>query len=400
MLVPFIIGVLGCLAAAAIFAHRLDRSPVTLPMICLSVGLVLWLTGGMSLDPIGNQSDYILRIIAEITLAIVLFADASNLRLSRLRDGYAWPLRMLVIGLPLAIVIGSMVNFAFLPQLGIWSIILLAALLAPTDAALGASVFTNTAIPEKVRDSVLAESGLNDGLALPFIIFAACAAIGEQHQFAGDGWLVFAAKQVGLGVLIGLLGGSIGGFVLNRAINSGLTEPKHGAMFVFLLIGIVFFSAEEFEGNSFVAVFVAGLFFGKFAKDHAHSAREFLEAEGLLLTMASFVFIGAFVAPKGIENINWQIAAIVLLSLFIVRPLAIWLSLLGSGISTRKKLFLGWFGPRGLATALFTVFVLIEFDSIEYGETLISVTALAVVCSTFLHGISAYWAAPFLESEK
>lgn len=368
-------------------------------MICLSVGVVLWWISGTGLDSVGNQSDQILRIIAEATLAIVLFADAANLRIARLRHAYSWPLRMLAVGLPLAIVIGSIVNYALLPQIGIWGVVLLSALLAPTDAALGASVFSNTEVPERVRDSVLAESGMNDGLALPFIIFAACGAVAGQHEFAGDGWLIFAAKQVGLGILIGFLGGSLGGYIINRAISLNLAEPKHGAMFVFLLIGIIFFLAEEFHGNSFVAVFIAGLFFGNFAKDHAHSAQEFLEAEGLLLTMASFVFIGAFVVPRGIEGISWQIVSIVLLSMFFVRPLAIWLSLLGSGAPAKTKLFLGWFGPRGLATALFAVFVLIQFQAIEYGDTIIAVTALAVLISTFLHGISAYWAGPWLNTD-
>ncbi|MEM7290772.1 MAG: cation:proton antiporter, partial [Pseudomonadota bacterium] len=263
MLTPYLIGVLLALAIVAIFANRLDRSPVTLPMICLSIGVIVWWAGGNDLKAVGDQSNHILRIIAEVTLAVVLFADAATLKFGRLRHGFAWPLRMLLIGLPLAFVFGSMVNYALLPQIGIWGGILLAALLAPTDAALGASVFSNEEVPQKVRDAVLAEGGLNDGLALPFIIFAACAAVGGQHQFAGDGWLVFAAKQIGFGALTGLVMGGIGGVVINRAINADLAKSKHGAMFVFLLVGIVFFVAEEVQGNSFVAVFVAGMFFGK-----------------------------------------------------------------------------------------------------------------------------------------
>ena len=177
--------ILGVLGLTALLFSRIERSPVTIPLICLAVGVFAWYFGGIPEEGRENNNGLI-RIVAEATLAIVLFTDAANLKLSRFRHEISWPFRMLVIGLPLAVAIGAAVNFVFLPAIGIWELLLIAALLAPTDAALGASVFTNEAVPARIRDSVLAESGLNDGLALPLIIFLACIAVGGQHDFAQD----------------------------------------------------------------------------------------------------------------------------------------------------------------------------------------------------------------------
>ena len=391
-----IIAVVLVLGVISLLSSRIERSPVTIPLLCLAAGLGAWYFGGIRGGP--ESSIEILRIIAEATLAIVLFTDAANLKLSRFRHEVSWPFRMLVIGLPLAVVFGALVNFVFLPAIGIWELLLIAALLAPTDAALGASVFSNEEIPARIRDSILAESGLNDGLALPLIIFFACIAVGGQHDFAQDNWLIFAAQQIGFGLLAGALSGAGGGFLLNRAIKAGLAREKHAAIYAFLIIGLTYLVAEEMNGNSFVAVFIAGMAFGAQAGSAAKAIEEFLEAEGLLLTMVSFVFIGAYIVPVGFERVDASIAIVVLASLFLIRPLAVTLSLAGSNVTIRESLFMGWFGPRGLATALFAVFVLAEFSNLKNRETIIAVTALAVTLSTVLHGASAYWAGKWFRS--
>lgn len=395
MLIHYI-AILVALALVAIISGKLERSPITVPMMCLAIGVSAWWVG---LHPEMESVEF-LRIVAEATLAIVLFADASTLNLRQFRKQLSWPTRMLLIGLPLAVGFGTVANFFLLPGIEIWSLVLLAALLAPTDAALGAAVFSNEDVPADVRDSVLAESGLNDGLALPFIIFAACAAIGEQHEFAQDGWLIFAAKQIGYGFLVGGILGFVGGYLLEKAVALGIADTKHGAVFALILNGLVFFAVEELGGNSFVGVFIAGMMFGTAARTQAHSAEQFLATEGNLLTMVAFVFIGVAIIPEGISNFTWEIGAVVALSLFVVRPLAIWLSLLGSSANQRTRLFLGWFGPRGLATALFSIFVLLEFGAIESGETILAVTACAVLASTVVHGMSAFWAGKVFEKQK
>lgn len=362
-------------------------------MLCLLAGFVMFQSGSF---PARELSPF-LQTIAEATLALVLFADAAHLKVSRLKGEANWPVRMLGFGFPFAVLIGTAVNFLLFPVLDIWEIILLAALLTPTDAALGASIFSNRKVPAKVRDSLVVESGLNDGLALPFIIFAACAAIGEQHRFASDGWLVFAMKQIGFGLVVGAALGALGGWLVFRSVNAGMARENYASMFAVLLITIVFLLAHELGGNSFVAVFIAGLLFGRFSGKTASRIREFVETDGTLLTMISFLFIGAILLPRGLGDIGVAGVITVALSLFFVRPLAIWLSFAGTETDTSTRLFFGWFGPRGLATALFAIFVIAEFEQLQNKELIIAITACAVAASAVLHGVSAYWAGKFFE---
>lgn len=377
------------LALVALMQRHLGNSPVTMPMICLGAGFVLFHFGGVPFDVMDGG----LEVVAEITLAIILFSDASLLKSSALRREAGWPARMLLAGLPLAIVIGTLVFLVLLPGLPFWQAALIAALLAPTDAALGQAVFTNPAVPKKIRDTLTTESGLNDGLALPAIIFLACASVGFDHDLSQSNWVVFALKQVVLGILTGALLGMAGGWGSHRAVENGLAVEDNTAVFGILLVAITYLAADTIGGNGFVAVFVAGFFFGSFAKECADRTREFLETDGYLLMMIAFFYIGAIMLPKGLVLVDWRIILVVLLSLFLIRPLAIWLSLLGSGAKLREALFLGWFGPRGLATALFTLLVLHEFHDKLVSDVILGVAALAVTASTVLHGVSAHFAA-------
>lgn len=376
------------LAGIALITGWLERGLATIPMLCLALGYGASTFGTF---PSGIMLSG-LEWVAEGTLAIVLFADAARLTFAKIRHQLRWPGRMLLFGMPLAVVIGYGAIAPFYPELSVWAVILLAALLVPTDAALGKAVFENPAVPDRVRDCLLAESGLNDGLALPFIIFAACATIGFDHELNQPNWLLFAFQQIGFGILCGVIIGAAGGFLLREAIGRHLAKPDQGAVFALMLILITYLAAELIGGNAFVAVFVSGLFFGGVAGDCAKRADEFLESDGLLLTMLSFVFIGAILLPSGLAVIDWRGIVVILLSLFLVRPLAVWLSLIGSNADTRSRLFLGWFGPRGLATALFAVIVLSEFADLAAMQTLIGLTAVTVAISTVLHGISAHFA--------
>ena len=377
------------LGGVALLMRVFNTSIITLPMVCLSVGIVLYFVDVVPPNSMGKA----LELVAEATLAIVLFVDASQLKIAAIRRNAEWPTRMLALGLPLAIGLGSLVFLPFFPGMPIWEIVLLAALLAPTDAALGEAVFSNPKVPERIREALTAESGLNDGLALPAIIFFACAAVGFDHDLDQGNWVLFAGSQIFVGVGVGALLGAAGGWASHESVHRGFAEAQSSAVFGLLLVAIVFFAAETLGGNPFVAVFVAGILFGKFAKDCAGRARQFLHTEGTILLMVAFVYIGAILVPKGLMAVDWRIFIAVLLSLFVVRPLAIWLSLRGTQSNWRTRLFLGWFGPRGLATALFTLIVLDEFSDKLMSETILATTMLAVVLSTVLHGVSAHFAA-------
>lgn len=373
-----------CLVSAGI-----GRRGVTMPMVFLTFGVALG-ASGLHLD---RESATIFHDLAELTLALLLFADATSLDRDAINRIGKRAGRMLLIGLPIAILLGTVVNWLLLPGWPIWELCLLAALLAPTDAALGQSIQSNERIPQTIRNTLNAESGLNDGLALPFVIFFAGLAVSEVDPEMGGGTLLrLVATQVSIGALVGLLGGALAGYARNAANDRDLIDHGLGKVATLALIGTIFFAAEHAGGNSFVAVFISGVAYANAAKGKVGEAREFVEGDGQFLAILSFFFIGALFAPIALENISVPIFVVILLSLLVVRPVAIWISLIGTDAKANEKLFYGWFGPRGLATALFAVFVIMDFEKLESSNPILVTAIIAVLISAFAHGLSAKWA--------
>jgi len=384
------------LATIALFTRSLERSPVTVPMLCVLLGFGLFLIDELPMELLSGD----LSILAEVALAVVLFTDAAHLKLARLNERKSWALRMLFIGTFLAFALGTLFFIPLFPDLPFWEVALVAALLVPTDAALGQAILSNEQIPEHIRDILTAESGLNDGLFLPLIIFLACAAVGFHHDLAQANWALFAGQQIGFGLGIGALLGSLGGLASQRSIEKGFAVADNTAVFALALVAVTYFAAEAVGGNSFVAVFVSGLCFGRFAKNCAARAKKFLETDGILLVMVAFFFIGALMLPDGLARVHWQTIVAVTLSLFVVRPAAVYLSMLGTKTTPRARLFLGWFGPRGLATALFTLIILADFGDKLQSKVILSVTMVAFAASTLLHGVTAHYALRFWGKSK
>lgn len=378
-----------------LLSKQMNRTPITMPMVFIGMGFILAISAMVDL---GDEK--LFYWVAEATLALVLFADASRLSLQILNKQRALTIRMLLMGLPLMVLIGTATGVLLLPGWPLLEIALLATLLAPTDAALGQAVVTNRAIPEDIRASLNAESGLNDGFSLPLVLFLACAAVGSEHELQQSSWLFFTAQQIGLGLLAGGLIGALGGISMRWSQESECISAPLTGIAVLALAALVFFSAELIGGNSFIAMFVAGLSFGRYAGEHAEFAKEFIETDGQILTIFSFLFIGAILLPGAIEYINPLYIGLILFSLFIARPAAIWFSLLGTQTNTSTKLFLGWFGPRGLATALFAIFVLDEFDELQKGPEILAICVTAVMLSAVLHGISAHYATTIFRFSK
>ncbi|MBK0326125.1 cation:proton antiporter [Rhodobacteraceae bacterium F11138] len=372
-----------------LFSARIGALGVTMPMACLGLGVIVGI-GGPVLTP---EATTTFHHLAEVTLALLLFADATTLHRKQLTCIGQRTRRMLLVGLPLCILFGTLINFVLLPGWPIWETCLLAALLSPTDAALGQSIRSNERIPQVFRDAMNAESGLNDGLALPFVIFFAGLAVGDADPTLGDGGLLkLVAVQIGVGAAVGLLGGYASGKLRNFVIERELMDKELGQVAMLVLVGFIFFAAEHFGGNAFVAVFVSGIAYTNAAKASALPAQHFLEGDGQFLAMLSFFFIGALFVPEALTFLTPTGFAIVVSSLVLVRPVAIWLSLIGTPTQANERLFYGWFGPRGLATALFAVFVAMDFKGVEHINEIVVIAITAVVVSAFAHGISARYA--------
>ncbi|EFO34130.1 NhaP-type Na+/H+ and K+/H+ antiporter protein [Roseibium sp. TrichSKD4] len=367
-----------------LIAKRLSATVITAPMVFLGFGVLISVSGLMPTD----DAEGLLHIVAELALIILLFLDAAQIDLKSLRTNYIWPLRMLLIGLPLSVLLGTL---AFWPILGgelpLVAIALLAAILAPTDAALGQAVVTNEAVPGRVRRGLIVESGLNDGLALPVILlFASLSASAMQEE--GANWLLFGVSQIVLGPLVGGIVGWIAGQMFLAAKRRKLTSQHIEGIGAIALACACYLLADLVGGNGFISAFVAGLMFGNTVKGQCPFIYEFTEEEGQMLTWSAFFLIGLALVPHAVQHLDLTTLGLICISLFVVRPLAIWISLIGTKSLPETRLFFGWFGPRGLATALFALLIVEQIDP-ELGETILNFAVNAVWISVVLHGVSA-----------
>ena len=373
----------------ALYSSWLKKTPITMPMVFLAFGYGA--THVLGVNQIGDRD--ILYYGAEAALALLLFADASMAK-SRIVERSGLNLfRMLAFGLPMMIILGAATASAFLEGWPFWELFLVAAILAPTDAVLGQAVITNPSVKERDRTVVLVEGGFNDGLALPFLVLFGALAVGSTSPEAtGTGFVFYLTEQLGIGALVGAVLGYGVGYALRYASNAGHMDQHYVGITTFAAVVLIFVLSQSLGGNPFVAVFVAGFLFAESAKERGQAAAHFAENDGHAFAILSFFFIGAVMVPEMIEHVTWAQFAMVLISLFVLRPLAIWISLIGTDIKPASRLLIGWFGPRGLATALFAIFVLNQFDGLQRYQEMISIAALAVVTSAVLHGVSAWFA--------
>lgn len=384
---------LAIIAAAlllyALVSGRLRGTIITAPLLFIVFGFVV---GGGGLDIVSmNVEHSAIHFVAELTLILVLFADASRIDLGRVRQDHNLPTRMLAIGLPLTIVAGTLVASWMFPGFSFWEAALLAALLAPTDAALGQTVVSAKEVPVRIRQAVNIESGLNDGIALPVVLLLAAMAGAHPGATAAGEWLRFGVLQVTLGPLVGALLGYAGARLLDEAGERGWATTSFQGIGILALAVATYAAAELVGGNGFIAVFVAGMVFGNTVRHPCTFLFEFMETEGQLLMLLTFLIFGAALIPEAMAHISLQSLGYALLSLTVIRMLPIAVSLIGSGVRAPTKLFLGWFGPRGLASILFVLLIL-EGSDVPHREQILSVTVLTVALSALLHGISA---APF-----
>ena len=379
----------GGLLLYSLVSGRLQGTILTAPLIFIVFGYALGPGGfNMAAVDVGHSA---IHVIAEFTLILVLFTDAARIDLNRVRRDHDLPVRMLLIGLPLTMVAGTLIATWVFPAFSIWEAALLAALLAPTDAALGQAVVTAKIVPVRIRQAINIESGLNDGIALPAVLLlAAMASIGHDTTPASE-WIQFGLLQVTLGPVVGVLIGYVGARLLDTAIERGFTSDAFQGIGILSLAVFTYVAAEIVGGNGFIAAFIGGMVFGHSVRNSCTFLFEFMETEGQLLMLITFLIFGAALLPEAIDHLSPMIFLYAILSLTVIRMVPIAVSLLGTGLNSPSYLFLGWFGPRGLASILFVLLILEESD-VPHRDELLSVTVITVALSALLHGISA---APF-----
>jgi NhaP-type Na+/H+ or K+/H+ antiporter len=359
-LVAGIIFVWGTLSA------RLERYDVTAPIIFVLAGLLL--THG-PLAPLGfAPSRELVKALAEITLVLVLFSDASRVRVRDLRTDLGLCLRLLGIGLPLTIGLGILLALSLFGGMSIWLALLVGAALAPTDAALGAGVMVNPAVPARIRRLLNIESGLNDGIATPVVLVAiAGAATAEHAASVGPG---VAAAELALGVLVGVVVGGAGGFIVKVARRREWAAGGFAGSAVLALAICAYACALAVHGNGFIAAFVGGLAYGATGGELGERLVPYVEETGALVSL-----------------LTWQAVLYAVLSLTVIRMVPVALALVGTRLGWTAVAFVGWFGPRGLASV---VFALLALEDIGHSaEPAVTVIAFTILLSVVAHGLTA-----------
>jgi sodium/hydrogen antiporter len=358
---------------------RLERFDITAPIIFVVAGLLL--THGPLVSLGIHPSNELIKSLAEFTLVLVLFSDASRVGLHELRQQAGLYLRLLGVALPLTIGLGTLLALALVGRSNIWLALLVGAALAPTDAALGAGMMANPVMPAGIRRLINVESGLNDGIATPFVLVAIAG------EVAGHGPAV-AVADLALGLLIGVAVGGVGGLLVNAARRRGWAAEGFAGSAVLGLAVCTYASALALHGNGFVAAFVGGLAFGTTGGRRGEPLMPFVEETGALVSLLVWLAFGAVAVVPAVKGLTWQIALYAVLSLTVIRMLPVAVALIGAGLDRATVILVGWFGPRGLASVVFALLALEELGHGVAGRA-VTVITITVVLSVLVHGATA-----------
>ncbi len=328
------------------------------------------------------------RTLAEATLAVVLFADASRIKMHVLRHEYAVPLRLLAIGLPLTIAVGAVLAAAIFVHLNAAEAVVLAVLLAPTDAALGQAVVTEPLLPSRIRQGLNVESGLNDGICVPLLLIALAAADVEDKTATSQHAISIVAEEIGYGILGGVAAGLVAAAVVAIGYRRNLISGSWLQVIPVAGAGLAYGLAVALGGSGFIAAFLAGAIFGAVAPRPSEEASRLNEEVGGLLGGVTFLIFGAVLLGPALERVSWQIALYAVLSLTLIRMLPVAISMLGSGAKRETVGFLGWFGPRGLASIVFAV-ISVQEAQLRGAQTILLAAYLTIGMSVVAHGITA-----------
>jgi len=368
----------------SIVAGRIERAAASGPIVFVFSGLIMGPYGLAWFD--GDVSKTWLRILADLTLATILFIDAANADLRILKRHVQIPSRMLLLGLPVTIALGTIVAILLFDELTIYQAAILGTMLAATDAALGKAVITNKSVPSRIREGLNVESGLNDGLCVPVLLLFIALALGSQE---GDGTsmaITLVAEELGIGLGVGLVLAGVGYLLLRWCHEHGwVTEVWVQITSVALAISC-FAVAQSLHGSGYIAAFSGGILFG-FMSRETHKLVHPAEGIGETLALLTWFIFGAAVIGQSFSLFTWKMLVYALLSLTVIRMLPIFVSLMGTGERPGTKLFLGWFGPRGLASIVFALIVANE--GVPEARFLAMIVVLTVFLSLISHGITA-----------
>ena len=384
---PSIAVMAGLVLAYALLAKRLSAANITPPMLSIVAGVVVFSFAEIDVDTAA------VHIIAELTLVVVLFHDASTVKLSRLRHDPGIALRLLIIGFPLAMLATYLLTRELLPGLGVAGAWLLAAAVTPTDAGLGAPTMLNPVVPKRVRRALNVESGLNDGLATPLVLLA-LTALADEEGATQPSVLSVGLIPVVEALIIAVVIGLVTAWFMDRSRQRHLSGHRGRAIATLVLPLFLFGLAEVVGANGFITAFVGGLTFGAASKtiEKEQETSELLEVAADLMGFVVWFFAGGIVLAVFSDGFRWQWVALALAVLTVLRIVPVWISLLGTEFRWPTVAFLGWFGPRGLATIVFGLLAVEELGADNAVMNDIAGTIVFTVLFLFFPaGLVLYW---------
>jgi NhaP-type Na+/H+ or K+/H+ antiporter len=369
----------------AIGSRRLERLNISGAMFFTSAGLLVGPVFGLvDLHIDGEQ----VKLLAEITLTLVLFADAARISLRALRNEFEVPVRLLGIGLPLTIAAGAVIGAAVLPGVTLAEALVLAIVLACTDAALGQAVVSDERVPSRIRQGLNVESGLNDGLCVPLFFVAIAIAETDAGTASAHSAVQLVVEQLGYGLVGGGVAGVLGGIALRLGAQRRLIEPHWQQILSLACALLAAGIASALGGSIFIAAFTGGFLFGTLRGDTAAEVTYLVDEGGELFNAVTFTVFGALILGPLLDEITWQVVAYALLSLTVVRMLPVALAMLGTGARRPTVAFVGWFGPRGLASIVFAV-ILLDEAKLPHLHTLLLAITVTIALSVYAHGLTA-----------
>ncbi len=372
--------------AVAGLSRRLAGTPVTPAMVFVLIGVVV---GPLVVDEVtAAPTSAGVRTLAEAALTVVLFADASRIKLRALKGEYAVPLRLLAIGLPLTIVLGAVLANAIFTQLTVAEAVVLAVVLAPTDAALGQAVVTEPRLPSRIRQGLNVESGLNDGICVPVLLIALAVADVGDSSITGSHAVRIVAEELGYGIVGGVVAGLAAAAVVAFSHRRNLLTGSWLQVIPVAGAGLAYGVAVALGGSGFIAAFLAGAIFGALVSRESDEASRFNEELGGLLGGVTFLIFGAVLLGPALKHLSWKLVLYAALSLTLARMLPVAIALIGSRARWRTVAFVGWFGPRGLASIVFAV-LSVQEANLPQANTILFAAYLTVGLSVFAHGITA-----------
>lgn len=371
----------------ALVSEKVNRSFIAPALVFMLVGAALGPFGLHLLDAGPGTEGY--TVLAQLALTVILFNQAAKLRFDRIRVHGSVTLRLLVVGIPLTVLLGALTATALLPVLPWWEAVCLAAIVAPTEAALIEALLEDRRIPERVRHALSVESGLYDGFALAALL-AALALASARNDADPQRWAWFGFRVEVVSILVGLGIGLAGGLLVHWSRRRFWLDDTWAQLAALAIALICFEVGESVHASGFVAAFTAGLAFAHVSRVRGASpiGTQVCGAAAQVLELMVFAMFGAFAVIDGWRQSTWQVVVFAVLALFAVRVITVLVSLTGTSLPFSERLFIGWFGPRGTGTVVLGL-VVINAGAIERAGEIGTIVVVTVTLSLLLHSLTA-----------